>query len=174
MDTQREQKRALYHLHIELEKEYEPVRKRSKNSTVSLQDIQALRYQGKKHIDIWSDGRLYPVDPVSRTTPPFSNCTSLLRYLGDGANGLLGYTYNLASDRDILRLENQILKQENMSLLQTLEQNKERISTLEKTLTSLRRKQTSLGPRQRSKKLRNIETLKRGSGGCSKRIRAVR
>ena len=55
-----------------------------------------------------------------------------------------------------------------------LEENKEKIPSLEEIVKSLRIKQTLLGPRLRSKKLRNIETLKRGSGGCTKRIRAVR
>ena len=96
-----------------------------------------MRNQGKKHIDIWSDGRLYPVDPITKSSPPFFG------------------------ERDILKLENNILKQEKDSLLKTVEQSKERISILEKNLEALRRKQTMLGSRLRSKKLRNIETLKR-------------
>ena len=174
METQEEQKRKLYHLHIDLDEEYAPARKRGKNNNISIYDMQVLRYQGKKHIDIWSDGRLYPADPITKSVPPFSNCSSLLRYIGDGTNGFLGYAYNLASDRDVLKLENHLLKQERDSMSLTIEQQKQKISMLEKTIKDIRRKQTFLGPRLRSKKLRNIESLKRGSGGCSKRIKAVR
>ena len=59
-------------------------------------------------------------------------------------------------------------------MLHILEQNKKKISILENKIKYLRRKKTYLGPRIRSKKLRNIETLKCGGGGCSKRIKAVR
>lgn len=55
-----------------------------------------------------------------------------------------------------------------------MEENKEKILQLEKTIKEFRKKETSLGPRYRLKRLRNIETLKRGSGGCSKRIKAMR
>ena len=169
------EKRDIYHLHIELDREYEPICKRAKVNTISSSDIHALRYEGKKHLDIWSDGKLYPpVDPLTKSTPPFSNSTSLLKYLGDGVNGLLGYTYHLAGERDILSLNNHLLKQEKDSMVQALEENKEKILQLEKVIKEFRKKETSLGPRYRLKRLRNIETLKRGSGGCSKRIKAVR
>ena len=75
MEEQRDHKRSLYHLHIELDKEYEPIRKRGFTSNVSNLDMQVLRHQGKKHIDILSDGRLYLVDPVTKSTPPFSSCS---------------------------------------------------------------------------------------------------
>ena len=117
---------------------------------------------------------LYPIGPVTKSTPNFSSYSSLIRFLGDGPNGLLGYTYNLASERDILRLENHLLRQEKDTALQILHQTNEKISTLEKTIQDLRRKQTSLGPRLRSRKPRNIETLKHWSGGCNKRIKVVR
>ena len=136
--------------------------------------MQILRYQRKKHIDIWSDSKLYPTDPITKSVPPFSNCSSLLRYIGDGANGLLGYVYNLASDIDIMKLSNHLLKHEWDIVALIVEHQKENISTLEKTIKDLRRKQTLLAPRLRQRKLKNVESLKRGSGGCSRRIKAVR
>ena len=69
--------------------------------------------------------------------------------MGDGLNGLLGYTYNLLSEREILRLENQLLTWVKESLLKILEENKEEISSLEETIKFLRIKQTLLGPRLR-------------------------
>ena len=77
MERKRMQQKELYHLHVELEKDYEHIYKRVKTNNISPNEMQVLRYQGKKHIDIWSDGRLYPIDPIKNTTPPFSNCTSL-------------------------------------------------------------------------------------------------
>lgn len=117
MENRNAEKRAVYHLHIEHDKEYETICKRAKVNTISSLDIQALRYEGKKHLDIWSDGKLYMVDPLTKSTPPFSNSTSLLKYLGDGVNGLLGYTYRLAGERDILSLNNHLLKQEKDSMV---------------------------------------------------------
>ena len=121
MEIQSDQKRKLYHLHIDLDKDYEPARKRGKNTSLSSNDMNLLRYQGKKHIDLWSDGRLYPIDPTTKSVPPFLNCSSLLEYVGDGAKGLLGYTLNLAGDRDIVKLENHLLQQEMESMAKIIE-----------------------------------------------------
>ena len=88
MERKRTRQKEIYHLHVELDKEYEPIRKRIKNNNLSPNDMHILRCQGKKHIDIWSDGRLYPNDPITNSTPPFTNCTSLLKYMGDGPSGL--------------------------------------------------------------------------------------
>ena len=90
-------KRGLYHLHIELEDEYQPIRKRNKISVVSPDAIQTMRLEERKHLDLWTDGRLYPIDPIIKSTPPFYNCSSLMRFIGDGCGGLLGYTYNLGA-----------------------------------------------------------------------------
>ena len=109
-------KRGLYHLHIELEDEYEPIRKRNRVSEASPTTIQTMRLEGKKHLDLWIDGKLYPIDPIKRSTPPFYNFSSLMRFIGDGYGGLLGYMHNLGAERDILRLENHMLKQEKDSI----------------------------------------------------------
>ena len=93
-----------------MDKDYESAHKRVKINSLSSNDMSLLRYQGKKHIDLWSDGRLYPIVPTTKSVPPFLNCSSLLKYVGDGAKGLLGYTLNLASDRDIVKLENHLLQ----------------------------------------------------------------
>ena len=167
-------KRGLYHLHIELEDEYQPILKRNKITEVSPAAIQTMRLEERKHLDLWTDGRLYPIDPIKKSTPPFYNCSSLMRFIGDGYGGLLGYTYHLVADRDLLRLENQMLKQGNQMLNQQLEDNKEKIKNLQKQLNVARRKQTKLGMRERERRLKNIENLKHGGGGCSKRISAVR
>ena len=73
------QQKKLYHLHVDLEKDYEP---KSKTSNISPNEMQVLRYQGKKHNDIWSDGRLYPVDPITNITPPFSKLHFIIKVYG--------------------------------------------------------------------------------------------
>ena len=168
------QSRGLYHLHIELDEDYGSVRKRNRKAETSSLTLERMRVEQKKHIDIWTDGRLYPVDPIRKSTPPFSGCASLMRFVGDGQGGLLGYTQNLAVGRDILRLENYLGKQEIDSLKQQLEESKESIKELQIQLKRTRSKITKLGIRQREKKLKNIEYLRRGGGGCSIRIKAAR
>ena len=55
-----------------------------------------------------------------------------------------------------------------------IEQQKEKISNLENTIKDLKGKQTIIGLRLRAKILKKIEQLKRVSGGCNKRIKAIR
>ena len=51
--------------------------------------------QGAKAIDLWTDGNLSPSDPISCAPPPFRNITALMKFVGDGFNGLLGYCKRL-------------------------------------------------------------------------------
>ena len=52
--------------------------------------------QGAKAIDLCTDGHLYPADPpISGAPPPFRNITALMKFVGDGFNGLLGYCRRL-------------------------------------------------------------------------------
>ena len=91
---------------------------------------------------------MYLVDPTRKSTPPFSGCASLMRFIGDGQGGLLGYTQNLAAERDILRLENYLGKQEIYSLKQQLEESKESIKELQIQLKRTRSKITKLEERK--------------------------
>ena len=60
-------------------------------------DLHQLQMQGNKAIDLWTDGSLYPMDPHSSAPPSFHNITSLLQFIGDGFNDLLGYCICLHS-----------------------------------------------------------------------------
>ena len=133
-----------------------------------------MRQDQKKHIDLWTDGRLYPVDPMTKSTPPFSGCSSLIKFVCDGQRGLLGYTQSLATERDILKLEDHLAKQMINTLKQQLEECKESNKKLQTQLKQAIKKNTMLGDRQRERSLKNIEALRRGGGGCSRRIRAAR
>ena len=115
-------KRDVYHLHCELDKEYEPLQKRGRKNYTSTFDLQGLRLQRRKNIDLWTDGSFYPIDPMLGSTPAFYNITSLLRFAADGFAGLLGYTMHLTAASDVLRLERHILHQENDALKKSLQE----------------------------------------------------
>ncbi len=171
----------VYHLHVELQRDYERLCKRNKPSVISNASKDIFRIQGYKNIDLWVDGTLYPIDPLRKSTPPFKDVTSLLHFVGDGYGGLLGYTKSLEAHSDIVRLERDFLERENIQLKYTIEQyarklctTNEAIQELQKKINALRYKQTAMGYRKREKKLRAIGQLKTGAGGIKKRIHAIR
>ena len=47
--------------------------------------------QGRKAIYLWTYKNLYPIDPISSAPPPFKSIASLVKFVGDGFNGLSGY-----------------------------------------------------------------------------------
>lgn len=174
-------KRLLYHLHVELTREYEPAQKKNKPKQYTFLDYENMRVQDKKHLDIWCDGRIYPKNPTTNTTPCFSSPSSLLRYAGDGHKGLLGYCNALSSHAnslkylyDILSHENSMIKAQNYKLTLELQKRDQSICNLETKVKELRKKKTKLGERERDRKISNVETLKCGSGGLKRRIRAAR
>jgi len=66
--------------------------------------LQTTHSQGKtsprrelqeKHLDLWVDGSLYPIDPITEKHPPFSFVKDVLEFIGDGENGFLGYIRNV-------------------------------------------------------------------------------
>ena len=82
-----------YHLHIDIEPDYEPAFKRRRRDGLqpTVAGKEQMRSLGLKHIDLWCDSSLYPIEPFKWSHPPFSNPTTLLKFVGDGHNGLLGY-----------------------------------------------------------------------------------
>ena len=105
---------------------------------------------------------------MTKSTPPFSGCSSLIKFVCDGQRGLLGYTQSLAAERDILKLEDHLAKQMINTLKQQLEECKESNKKLQTQLKQARKKNTMLGDRQRESSLKNIEALRRGGGGRSR------
>ena len=63
------------------------------------------KYQGQRFqrnaklviliLDLWLDGRIYPVDPSTGKRPRFNDVKTMLEFVGDGDNGLLGYSCSL-------------------------------------------------------------------------------
>lgn len=87
---------AKFRLHVDLDREYATLRS-SRLSNNMPNALHQLRMQGCKAIDLWTDGSLYPMDPISGAPPTFRNITMLLRFIGDGFNGMLGYCIRLHS-----------------------------------------------------------------------------
>ena len=58
-------------------------------------DYSALRERGAKNMDLWVNGELYLVDPLSNSHPDFNTITGLCRFVCHGKSGLLGYCKNL-------------------------------------------------------------------------------
>ncbi|MCO5587359.1 hypothetical protein L7F22_041308 [Adiantum nelumboides] len=84
-----------FRLHVDIDREYATLR--SSRIAPTVEKISCLGMQGCKALDLWTDGGIYPRDPISRQPSPFQNITTLMQFLGDGFNGLLGYCNRLCS-----------------------------------------------------------------------------
>ncbi|MCO5607532.1 hypothetical protein L7F22_061729 [Adiantum nelumboides] len=174
-------KKEQHHLHVDVLQEYAPLQKRRRESLLSQQEKELKRTNKEHHLDLWTNGSIYPKDPTTNAPPPFPNINNLLHFTGDGKDGLLEYTehlemrgLNVKKQRNFLAMENMQLKKLNEACSQKILSNRETIQGLEKKITSLREKDTVLGSRKRKRDLCNIENMKIGSGGLKKRIQALR
>ena len=86
-------KSLKFRFQVDLEGEYATIR--SNRSGANYTPLDQLRLQGVKAIDLWTDGDLYPMDPISGSPPPFRSIAALLRFVGNGYGGLLGYCRRL-------------------------------------------------------------------------------
>ena len=154
----------------------------SQHKRKQTQAIYILRFREhesstQKHLDIWCDGRIYPKNPLTNSTPCFSTPPSLLRFTDDGHQELLGYCNALSSHASSLKYlykmlchETSMLKSQNYNLISELQKKDQSIYILEKKVRELCRKKTKIGERERERKISNVETLKCGSGGLKRRI----
>ncbi|MCO5560855.1 hypothetical protein L7F22_014475 [Adiantum nelumboides] len=175
------QRKNTNHLHVDVLQEYAPLQKHRRESFLSQQEKELRRTNKEHHLDLWTDGSIYPKDPTTNAPPPFANITNLLHFMDDGKDGRLRYTKHLKmrelnAERQInfLAMENMQLKKLNEACSQKILSNKETIQGLKKKITSLQEKVTMLGSRKRKQDLCNIENMKIDSGGMKKQIRALR
>ena len=171
----------VYHLHVELNWDYEPLCKHNKHNTISKPLKNSYKFQGHKNIDLWVDGKLYPIDSLHKSTPPFRDVTSLLQFVGDGYHGLLGYTLSLEAQHRAIKLEHDFMERENINLKHIVAQyaqksctTNETIMELQRKINALRTKHTNLGYRKWEKKIQPIGRLKLGAGGIKKWVHAIR
>ena len=164
-----------YHLNIKFNKEYATVRSSYQRSLANAEEGQRLRNEGKKHIDLWIEGSLYPVDPETRRYPPFHTPHDLIRFVGDGDNGLLGYCSRLVQSHSqcvqyIHSLQSTILLNE--TRMKELENKIVSMTLQNKHLQTL--KETPIGLRERVKRMRDVQKLTKGSGQRKKRLKMAR
>ena len=84
-----------YHLHVDIQSDYQPLKKCNKTFHLSQEQKEQRRNNGERHLDLWTDGLLYPKDQFTNAPPSFSNITNLLYFIGNGRQGLLGYAQHL-------------------------------------------------------------------------------
>ena len=132
-------------------------------------------------MDLSIDGKLYPNNLARNAPPPFSNVTSLLHFVGDVKEGLLGYIKHIESKAsslekviEVMSRGNKDLYRQNQHYIELLRSYEEIVQGLGKKIDTMRQKDTELKPHRRKRKLSNIHQLKLGSGGMKKRIHAIR
>ena len=141
--------------------------------TLTRLDKENMRISSKKHLDILSNSKLYPTNPLKNSTPSFSNPFSLLRFTADGYGGLLGYCNVLSSHAETFKHLYQSLSTQYSILLQKHSKSLEEVQELQKKLKFSRRRRTRLGLRDRERHVSSIETLKVRIGGLNRHIYAV-
>ena len=162
-----------FHINIKIDPEYATTRSASHRVLRDAEEANRMRLEGKKHIDLWVDGSVYPRDPLNGRYPTFSSVHDLIRFVGDGVNGLLGYCLRLSQcgnehNNQILYLNSVLLNSQNrvMCLQNQVTELQKKIKELEnshKQLAAL--KQTPIGLRERIRQLKNINNLLETSGG---------
>lgn len=168
-----------FHMNIKLNPEYATWRSTNHKALRDANEAHRLRMEGKKNIDLWTDGFLYPKDPSTGKFPPFNSVHDLMRFVGDGVNGLLGYCMKLTqSSNDQMHVI--------MSLHTALINSQTNISSLEEKIKSLEDsnghlttklqnlKETPKGQRERVRQMKHIKVLSEHSGAKKKRMRLAR
>lgn len=116
------------HIHLLLDNEYAPFYKKNRGQKMDIIQQDMLRAAGKRHIDLWTEGSIYPKDPLSQKHPEFSGLTSLVKFVGEGNAGLLGYTKRLQTQSQVILSSAEMMlmmKNQEISELKNMNQNKE-------------------------------------------------
>ena len=82
-------------VNLRLPIEFAPTKKNDENAS---QPASVRRSRGETNVDLWLDGGLYPKDPLVGCHPTFRTLPSLIKYVGEGERGLLGYCKRLDSN----------------------------------------------------------------------------
>ena len=96
---------------IQLAGKYAPLIRHGKTFDTQASGISfaAKRAAGDTNIDLWVDGRLYPVDPATQMPPTFRSTKEYLEFLCNSEQGMLGYTKRLKAGEDAQAMERMIL-----------------------------------------------------------------
>lgn len=84
-------------VHVRVPEEYACCKRDYSKESLAHHICHAQRLEGKKNVDLWVDGCLYPLDPPFQASPPFRDLSSFLQFVGEGEKGLLGYCKRLST-----------------------------------------------------------------------------
>lgn len=129
-----------YKIQVSLNPKYRSliVRGRLIHEQTSRSMFPEKRKAGDSNLDLWLDGRIYPVDPSTGKRPRFHDVKSILEFVGDGENGLLGYTCSLQnSNTEVSR-----------RVVVDREKSDNEIAALRKSLEALQQREQQLKSRQ--------------------------
>ena len=59
------------------------------------------------HFDIWTDGSIHPLDPLTQQPPYVLGLTPLIKYVCEGNAGLLSYTTRLTNQAQSIWVSSQ-------------------------------------------------------------------
>ena len=98
---------SSYIQQIKLPSKYAPLIRQGKSldSQASRSSFPLRRARGETSIDLWVDGRMYPVDPRTQEPPSFKSTKEYLEFLCEGESGMLGYTKRLKAGDNIHQME---------------------------------------------------------------------
>jgi hypothetical protein len=77
-----------------------------------LLDAIERRRLGEKSLDLWDHDSMYPTNPSTGQHPPFTGFKSLLAFVREGYNGLLGYVQQFETEIQSLQQELQNVKED--------------------------------------------------------------
>lgn len=172
---------------LRLPQEYAPTKKTSLGTLPSANERRA---RGEKNVDLWTEGCLYPKDPALSAHPPFTSLPSLLQYVGNGEQGLLGYCNRLSTQEaahsqfylhhwHMLNGAMKDLQKQMETTASALEEAKVTIATKDEQISKLKdtvshMKSTAMGGRVRKRELSDIQTLAPRGGARKRRVTAMK
>lgn len=167
---------SKFHMNIKVDRQYATWRRENHKSLKDPTEANRLRMEGKKHIDLWVDGNLYPIDPSTGRCPPFSSVHDLIRFVGDGANGLLGYCLKLNSFSSDYVYQFNLIISNYQNQIRALQRTIHSFEISNKSLQNKihRLKNTPLGMRERARSMKHICNLREKCGARKKRMRLTR
>ena len=174
-------------VNLRLPIEFAPTKKNDENAS---QPAFVRRSRGETNVDLWLDGGLYPKDPLVGCHPTFHTLPSLIKYVGEGEHGLLGYCKRLDSNHacalawfrqqcQVLHTHSTHLQQQLHFIEKQVKDLKEEMKARETEVTKLQvtmkhLKDTPFGMRERKRVFFSIESLASNGGACKKWIMATR
>ncbi len=174
-------------IHLRLPIEFSPTNKNDKNAS---QPASVRRSCGETNVDLWLDGGLYPKDPLVGCHLMFRTLPSLIKYVGEGESGLLGYCKRLdfkhAGASTWLQQQYQGLHIHSTNLQHQLHLAEKQVNDLKEEMkgketemanlqnTMMHLKDTPFGMRERKREFSSIDSLASNGGARKKRITATR